>query len=57
MVIHWKDVINDLEKKFGRRHSDNKVKNYWYAMQRSQLVKARAEKQEQIINDFVHSFP
>ncbi len=50
-------MIKDLKDKFGRLHSENKVKNCWNAKQRSLSGKARAKKQKQKINSFVHSFP
>src|SRR6266542_3061222 len=56
-IIQWRYVIKDLKDKFGRLHSENKVKNCWNAKQRSLSGKARAKKQKQKINSFVHSFP
>src|SRR2546430_822023 len=35
--INWKYVIRDLEKRFGKLHSENKVKNYWYSTARTSL--------------------
>jgi hypothetical protein len=28
-VVHWKHLIQDLKKRFGKLHSENKIKNHW----------------------------
>ncbi|GBB99975.1 hypothetical protein RclHR1_00370016 [Rhizophagus clarus] len=46
-VIHWKYVVNDLKLRFGKRHSENKVKNYWNSRRKTYLRKSKNEKQKQ----------
>jgi len=36
--IHWKRLISNIESKFGgKTYSENRVKNFWYLKQRSQV--------------------
>ncbi|CAB4485766.1 hypothetical protein RhiirA5_366724 [Rhizophagus irregularis] len=45
-VIHWKYVVNDLKIRFGKRHSENKVKNYWNArIKREKKFKNKGQKE------------
>ncbi|RIA87956.1 hypothetical protein C1645_827072 [Glomus cerebriforme] len=29
--ILWREIIRDLETTFGKRHTDNRLRNYWYS--------------------------
>ena len=33
-TISWKDLIHEVEIRFGKLHSENKFKNYWYSRKR-----------------------
>jgi len=46
-VIHWKYIVNDLKLQFGKRHSENKIKNFWNARKKSYLRKSRNELKQQ----------
>ncbi|PKC04793.1 hypothetical protein RhiirA5_401268 [Rhizophagus irregularis] len=38
-TILWKCIIHDLEKEFGRTHSENKVRNFWHPNKRYYINK------------------
>jgi hypothetical protein len=40
-------VVHDLENKFNKRYSENKVRNFWNSRQKSILKKSRKQKQIQ----------
>lgn len=34
-IIHWKDLIKEVESKFGKLRSENTLKNFWHLRRRS----------------------
>ncbi|CAB4383771.1 unnamed protein product [Rhizophagus irregularis] len=36
-TIHWRKVTRELHRLFGKRYSENKVKNYWNLKHRSKM--------------------
>jgi len=36
MNINWRKLVKDIERKYGRRHGDRKLKIYWYEVQKYQ---------------------
>jgi hypothetical protein len=43
-IIHWKDLINEVNSRFGKLRSENTLKNFWHLRRRSLL------KQEKQVN-------
>ena len=41
--IHWKDLIFEMKKRFGKLRSENKIKNFWYPKQ----LKRKSHKSEE----------
>jgi hypothetical protein len=35
-AINWRKIIENVERKFGRRHGDRKLKYYWFKMKKYQ---------------------
>lgn len=35
-IINWRKIIENVEKNFGRRHGDRKLKYYWFKVRKFQ---------------------
>lgn len=39
--IRWTKLMCEMEHKFNKKHSDNKLKNYWYSKKRTESRKKK----------------